>query len=375
MIRTRDFRFSAIIVACACAAACRAAPDARQQPASDTPGEVRFAAGAPQLAYIGVDTVSARRDRVVAVLPAELAFDEDHTVRVLSPVSGRIGSLDAQLGDRVRAHGALAHVNSSDMAQARSDLAKAVSQASQAGAALVRARDLFDHHVIARRDLEQAENDDAQARADLARARQHLDLLGGGAGAEGEYVLRSPIAGEVVDRTANPGQEVQPGAAPPLFTISSLDTLWLLASVYQRDLPLLKPAARLVFTTDAAPGRSFEAIVRTIGNALDPQARTAQLRAVLPNPGRLLRPQTIGNARLVVREPAAMPVVPSSALVTRDSGMVAFVEVGPGHFQRRDVVVAEDDGQVATIVRGLRVGERVVTRGSVLVAAEANRTR
>ena len=353
-------------------AACRGTEGAR--PAAEAPpnGEVRFEPDSPSLKYLTVDTVRLRQERVVSVLPARLVMDEDHTVRVLPPVTGRIQSLDVEPGDPVREGQPLAHILSSDFAQAASDLAKAQAALNQMETALARARDLYEHHVIALKELEQARSDEAQARAEAERAQARVRLLGGNGGAEGSvFVLRSPLAGEVVERTANPGQEVRPDAAVPLFTVSLLDTLWLTAGVYQRDLALVRRGNRLVFRTDAVPGQRFTATVRYVSASLDPQTRTATLRAALPNPGQILKPEMFGEARLMAPEPNGAVVVPSGALVTRGTQVLVFVQRGPGRFVPREVTVADDDGETAAIASGLERGELVVTRGSILLAAQS----
>jgi membrane fusion protein, heavy metal efflux system len=347
------------------------------QAASPAPpaGEVWIKPGSPQLASITVDTVRARRERVVAVLPAQLVLDEDHTVRVTSPVAGRLRSLDAAAGDRVEAGQALAHLSSSDAAQAQSDLAKAEAALAQVAAALTRAQDLYANPVVALRDLQQAQSDEAQARAERDRAAQRVQQLGAAGAVGQEFVLRSPLAGEVVDRSANPGSEVRPDNPQPLFTISALDTLWLTASVYERDLASVRRGERVAFTTDAAPGRQFSATISYVSDVLSADSRTALLRAVLPNRDRLLKTQVFGQVQVMAPDTGRLPVVPSRALLTRGSETIVFVQLAPGRFAERVVRTADDDGETAAVVSGLHPGELVVTRGSIFLQAEAQQGR
>src|SRR5262245_58012507 len=147
--------------------ACRTTDDApAPEPPASPSGEVRLEPNDPKLAYLTLDTVAPRTEKVVAVLPAQLVVDEDHTSRIASPVTGRVRTIDVELGDRVHAGQALAHIASSDVAQAESDLLKSQAALSQASAALERARDLYQNKVIALKDLQQAESDEAQARAE-----------------------------------------------------------------------------------------------------------------------------------------------------------------------------------------------------------------
>jgi cobalt-zinc-cadmium efflux system membrane fusion protein len=357
--------------------ACRAAGEAPvAEPPTPPPGEVRLEPNDPKLAYITVDTVAPRTEKVVAVLPAQLVVNEDHTVRIASPVTGRVRTLGVELGQRVQRGQALMHIASSDVGQAESDLLKAQAALAQASATLNRARDLYQNKVVALKDLQQAESDEAQARAERDRAAARVNLLGASTGeVRQEFVLRSPIDGEVVERNVNAGAEVRSDNAQTLVTISSLDTLWLTANAYQRDLAAAKKGDRLAFTTDAAPGRRYLARVQYVGSVLDPQTRTATIRAVLPNPDHALRTQVFGDARLLAPDSARVPVAPVEALVTHGSETVVYVEAGPGHFVRRPVTVGEDDGQSAAILSGLRIGERIVTRGSLLLDSEASGNR
>lgn len=337
------------------------------------PGEVHFDADSPKLATLHIDTVRARAERVLATLPAHVSADENHTARVLSPVTGRVIALLAQPGDRVQAGQALARLISTDASQASSEVARARAIVSVTDAALTRASDLYAHHVIAMRELEQARADAAQAHVEESRARNHVTQLGLAPDATGmDYVLRAPIAGVVVERTVNPGAEVRPDASIPLFTISSMSQVWLTARVYQNELPYVQNGVRLVFTTDAMPGRSFEARVSFVSATLDATTRTGLVRAVIANADGALRPEMFGEARLLTQDKIVTPVVATRALVTHGRETIVYVERTPGTFVRRVVRVGDDDGTWASIAEGLRVGERVVTDGSLLLDAEAN---
>jgi cobalt-zinc-cadmium efflux system membrane fusion protein len=357
-------------------AACKGAPSADSATPPRNPDEVSLGATSPKLAYIGTDTVAVRRERTVAVLPAQLVLDETHTVRVASPLTGRAESVAVQPGDVVQRGAPLAQLASGDLAQIRADLAKARAALDQTTANLVRTQDLYDHHVAAGKDLEQAKNDDAQARAEEIRAEARVRSLGDqAADIGGTFVLRAPISGVIIDRQLNAGTEVRPDATSPLFVISALDTLWLVANVYQRDLAMVHQGSRLEFTTDAAPGKQFTATVTYVSNDLDPLTRTATVRASMPNPGRILRAQTSGEARLLAPVAEPLIVVPSAALVTRGDESVVFVELQRGRYARRVVTITDDDGKFATIGSGLQPGDRVVTTGTLLLAAESDRTR
>jgi membrane fusion protein, heavy metal efflux system len=284
-------------------------------------------------------------------------------------VSGRIRALDARPGDDVTAGQALLHIISSDLAQAQSDKLKADAASLASSAQLVRSESLYVHKVIALKDLQGDQAQAAQDKAEAERAEQRVQQLGaGGQSAEtGEYILRSPIAGEVVDRQANPGEEVSADAGNPLFTVSALETLWVTAQAYEQNLTHVRRGQHLVFTTAAMPDHRYDAVVTYVGGALDSTTRTAIVRATLSNPGRALKAATFGDVRLYAPDTSHVVAVPVTALVTSGQQTVVFVQTGPTQFVRTPVVVGDDDGEMASIVEGLTAGQVVVSRGSILL--------
>lgn len=372
---TRSLRRFALVALASCAG-CRGGNAPAEAHAAVPIGEVRIAWDSPKRNSIRVEAAQPSTERVIATLPAQVVPDENHTVRVTSPVAGRIVALDVQSGDVVHAGQPLARILSADAAQATADVAKALTARIAAHAALARATDLYDHRVIAARELEQARNDAGQADAEFDRATARSRQLGlGQATVSDTYILRAPAGGRVIDRTANAGAEVRPDNGQALFTISSLDAVWLSVSVPQRDLSQVHRGARLRFTTEAAPARVFDARVSFVSDALDPVSRMATVRAVLANSGGALHLATTGEAQLFVTDSTPAVSIPTRALVTRGTEMVVFVEAAPGRFVRRVVAVRDDDGTTATIASGLTAGDRVVTTGSLLVAADADRAQ
>jgi cobalt-zinc-cadmium efflux system membrane fusion protein len=253
---------------------------------------------------------------------------------------------------------------------------KALTAWTTARGTLARATDLYEHKIIAVRELEQARNEEGQAHAEYLRASARARQLGlGTAGVSDAFVLRAPMSGVVIDRSANPGAEVRPDNPQALFTISSLDTVWLSVSVPQRDVSQVHRGAKLRFRTEAVPGRIFDARVSFVSDALDPVSRTATVRAVLANPAGTLHIQTTGEVQLLVTDATPVIVIPTRALVTHGTDTVVFIEISPGRFVRRTVTVRDDDGTMATISAGLTPGDHVVTTGSLLLAAEATRAK
>jgi cobalt-zinc-cadmium efflux system membrane fusion protein len=324
----------------------------------------RPASGAPreEEKYLTLARVTKVRPQVKRY-PGRVVWNEDRTVRISSPFAGRVVRIQAQIGDRVAAGTPLLTLTSPDIGSAQSDAAKADADLLLAEKAATRARDLQSAGIVAAREMEQAEADLAHARAERARALRRLEPYGVAAVVDGQFIVRSPIAGVVVERAANPGQEIRPDQAAALFVISDPESLWL-----QLDLPEESAALTRVgqeITVHRATGAlSRVARVVSVPDAVDPLTRTLRTRAVLGNPDRALKAeQFVAVDVTATGEPT--PVVPASAVFLVGDRQFAWVSDGPGVYKRRTVTTdGEANGEVA-ISAGLGANDVVVTRGAI----------
>lgn len=310
-------------------------------------------------------------------VPGRLAFDDRRIAHVFSPVSGRVTALVADLGQRVHAGATLALLDSPDLGAALADAHKAQAALVAAEKEFGRQKELFEAHAGAQRDLEAAEAVYRNALAERDRAQQRAEMLGGGGRLTQRYRLASPIGGEVIARTATPGMEVQGqyggGSAVELYTVGELDRLWLLIDLPEMDVFRVKAGDAVRFTMSGAPDLVFETKVDWISGALDPATRTARLRCVVPNPGRRLRPEMLAQARIQA-EPRKALAIPRTAVLRLGALTYAFVDLGqnsaPGRrLERRPIQVREQEGgDLVPVVAGLKLGERVVTAGSISLA-------
>ena len=306
-------------------------------------------------------------------LPATVEADPAKLVRVLSPITGRIASLDKGLGDAVKPGDVLARIDSPDLMQAVSDAQKAKAALAMARQALARQRELGASEIAAKRDIEQAENDFEQATSEAARADAKLAQLGaagaplaGQARPQGPVLsVRSPIAGRVVDLNAAQGGYWNDTTAA-LMTVADLSTVFVSASVGEQDLGALFVGQSATVVFDAFPGEPMKAQVRYIGELLDPDTRKVKVRMLFDNRGGRLRPGMFAKATFFTKPHRGL-LVPSGSLVQSGFHSRVFVEVSPWRFEPRVVQLGPKIGDSVEIVAGLKSGERVVVNDGVLL--------
>ena len=224
-------------------------------------------AAAGQERELAVKEVADQDVGGAVVASGKVTFDDLRVSHQFSPVTGRIVRIEAQPGQRVKKGAALAVIESPDVGNAFSDLAKAHADLEAAERDYKRQKELFDAHAASQKDYEASLDNFQKAKAELSRAQKKAQLLRGG-GADSvtqEYTLRASIDGEVMMRNVTPGMEVvgqySQGNAVELFTIGELDHVWVVADVYEMDLGRIKKGARVSVRVVAYPNRLFEGVV------------------------------------------------------------------------------------------------------------------
>lgn len=351
-------------------AACSRAESQTPPPPVKVEGtQVVFAQGSPQLSSLSY-AEAQEAPPLGARIAGRLVWDEEHTVRLFPAFGGRVVHILAKPGDVVKAGQALAEVTSPDFAEAQGAANKAASEFALAEKNLARVRLLVDNGVAPEKDLAAAQNEHDTKRAELAQSAARVKLYGGGAKIDASLVVRTPIAGTVVERNINPGQDLRPDMntanAAALFVIADPSRLWLLLEATERDLPALSLGETVRFGSTAWPGQSFVAKVIAISDFVDPQTRTIKVRCVVDNRDRRLKAEMYVTGE--VDGPARTGLsVPAKAVFLLGDKHYVFVEEAPGHFNRVLVEAVEDRGGSVIVSHGLRAKQRVVVDGSLFL--------
>ncbi|HZS44057.1 MAG TPA: efflux RND transporter periplasmic adaptor subunit [Blastocatellia bacterium] len=342
-----------------------------------------------QIQQLQVEPVTQQTIAVDKETTGKVSFNEDRLTPVVAPYSGRALEVLANKGDRVSAGQPLVVIESPDLVnaenqltQARSDLAKADISLKAAEVEAERSSRLHDREAISTRDFQQAQNELAKAQDDQRRARAALSMAESlvalfgktpeeitkiGTQVDKRLIIRAPITGTIVDRKIGPGQFVQNNAPDPLFLISDLSTLWIQADLFESDLSRVKVGAPVEITTSAFPDKVFPARISFISPTVDPSTRTVHVRCAISNKEGLLKPEMFARIKIGSAEQQTAIAVPSSAVVTHGTDSMVFVEQSKGHFQRRQVHIKGETNGLVEIRDGLQPGERVATRGSLLL--------
>lgn len=342
------------------------------KPVSQVSGDtIHFEQNAPQLAFLQIRLVESYPEPLVDSLNARLAYDDNRTARVFSPIGGRVLKIAADAGRNVKAGEELLTLDAPDYAQATSDEVKAQADLQRKRQANDRAQELLKVNGISLKDKESAEADFHQAEAEAQRAEARLHNLQSLASVtDGKFVLRAPISGTISERQVNLGSEVRTDAASPLFVITESKKLWALIDLPEIYLDKVRVGQPVSVEVDAYPGETFKGKITVIAEALDPVTRRIQVRAEIDNNSNRLRPEMFARATPVADNRHNMPRIPNTALFAQGLHSYVFVERAPGELQRRQIELGLQSHDYSYVKDGLHVGERVVTTGALLLNSE-----
>jgi Cu(I)/Ag(I) efflux system membrane fusion protein len=181
-------------------------------------------------------------------------------------------------------------------------------------------------------------------------------------------VLYAPADGFVMEKMAFKGMSLMPGVT--LFKVGDLSTIWVIADIYEYELPFIKIGDKARITLAYFPGESLEGTATYIYPAVDPKTRTAKVRFDLPNPEFKLKPEMWANVELKIPLGRKL-VVPEDAVMDSGTMQMVFVDRGQGHFESRHIQIGAKVQGYYEVLSGLREGEKVVTSANFLIDSES----
>jgi Cu(I)/Ag(I) efflux system membrane fusion protein len=181
-------------------------------------------------------------------------------------------------------------------------------------------------------------------------------------------VLYSPADGFVMEKMAFKGMSIMPGTA--LYKIGDLSSIWVIADIYESEMPFIKIGDRAQISLAYFPGETFEGTATYIYPSLDPKTRTAKVRFDLPNPEFKLKPEMWANVELKTSLGRKL-VVPEDAVMDSGTMQMVFVDRGQGHFESRHIQLGSKMQGYYEVLSGVKDGERVVISANFLIDSES----
>ena len=341
--------------------------------------EVRLTEGQTKLIQLAVAVPKSGRLAEPLILNGEVTANQDRTITVLPRAGGIVRDVRAQLGQTVTQGTELAIIESSAAAESESAFLAAQSRFALAKAQAAREEGLWRKGISAQQDYLVARQAAAEAEATLQAAERKLQVLGlaqptlqDKARGPIRLPVLAPFAGTLIERQVAVGDQVTD--ASPLFRLSDLNTVWVIASVFERDIGRVAIGQSASVSVPAYRGRQFEGTVSWISDVLDEKTRTMKIRIGINNIDRLLKPGSFARVTVISSDPQEALLVPAAAVQQQGNETIVFIDEGNGLFKRQVVQIGARTRDAAAIVGGLQQGQKIVTNGAFALLSELEKS-
>ena len=325
----------------------------------------KFAIPDTVMRTLRIDTVTTSQLINAITLTGKVGSNEEHVVPVNALVTGNIQDVKVALGDYVKAGQVLAIIRSSEMAGYGNDLINAESNIRLSETNLQKTKDLYKSGLASMTDSLNAEVAVQQAKSELNRVQQVLKINGGST--QGEFVMKAPISGFIVQKTAINNMAIRSDNSTSLFTISDLKDVWIQANVYESNIALIKQGENVDVTTLAYPGKVFHGKIDKVMNVLDPASKVMKVRVVLPNSDYLLKPEMYASITVSDKENKQCLSIPSQALIFDHSQYYVLVYNSKTDVKITPVQVINTVGERTYLASGVNNGDKVITSQAILI--------
>lgn len=312
-----------------------------------------------QLFHIHLETAEVNESSVPIplTLPGKVMLNERRRAAITARLAGRVEKVTAFAGDRVSGEQALAEIFSQEFLAMQMEYLQALERAQRFGSESIDQSTAKTILLSARKKLEVAGLSEADLRQ-LETAKEPMSHLH----------VRAPFHGVLLSAAVVQGQFVELGA--PLFEIADLSTLWILADIYEQDLPRVHKGMKAQVEVAPYPREMFPATLTEIFGVVDAQTRTVKARLEVKNQSGKLKPEMFASVHLTAELGGSTIKVPASAMLGETEKHFVFVARNDSTFEKREVRTGAETRDVVEVLDGLATGERIVTRGGFFLKSE-----
>ncbi len=297
-------------------------------------------------------------------------FNPDKVANIFPLISGIVQDVRVQLGDYVTTGQVLGTVKSSEVANYNATLINAESNVKLNASLLARQEELAKSGLASQVDVTTAKVNYEQALAAKTAAEKILKINGNNL--NGEYQIKSPISGFIVQKNITNGMAIRSDNGGNLFTVSDLKEVWVQANVYEANINSVHEGDEVEVTTLTEPDKICKGKINKLMNTLDPTNRVMKMRVVLPNPDYKLKPQMFATVTVNNDLDRQAISVPLSALIFDHSQYYVIVYKGKKDVQIRAVEIISTNNKTAFIKSGIETGEKVIASQAILIYGALN---
>ena len=302
------------------------------------------------------------------ILNGEISFNENNVNKVYPRNSGQVIECKVTLGDKVQAGQVLAVIRSADIAGNYADLNSANADINIAKRQLDNTESLYKNGIASEKEFTEAKQNYEKTLSAKQKIQSLININGGnGSNAGGSYNIVSPIGGYIVEKKVNAGNFIRADMGDNLFTISDLKNVWVIANVFEADIPKIREGYFVKVNTLAYPDKKMEGTIEKMSQVLDPTNKTLKIRIKLGNPDLLLRPEMFARVVVSNKENKKAICIPTKALISLNGKTFVVIYHSNEDMKISEVEILKPGSDQTYLINGVMPGDKIITQNQLLV--------
>lgn len=298
-------------------------------------------------------------------LTGKVIPDENNLVNIYPMVGGKVMSVDVEIGELVSTSKPLVVINSGEAREFEKEYIAAKDEYELAKKNYEIQLDLHKSKFSSERELAYAKKDMQLAKAELSRLEEVYKVYSLTNG--GNYVIKSPVAGFVIEKKIGPNMQIRPDMNDYILSIARLEEVFVALNVYENDISKIKLGQKIKIKSFSYPDSLFYGNISRIENVIDPTTRTVQARVKLSNPNFIFKPEMNCIGTLQFQEKGTLPAIERSAVIFDKNKYFVLVYHSPTNIETRTVEIHSMSDDLAFVSSGLKEGEKVITKEQLYI--------
>jgi cobalt-zinc-cadmium efflux system membrane fusion protein len=299
-------------------------------------------------------------------LTGNITYNADNVVKFSSLVEGIVTKTFFSLGDHVKKGQVLAEIRSTELNNLEAQAKTLQSQLQVAQRQLQSVKGLSDDGIASQKDLLQAQSEVDVLNASIANVNANLSLFSA-SNDKSVFLIKAPTEGYIVDKNISPGTQISQNSEP-LFTISNLKEVWVLANIYTTNVTHIKEGMPVDIVLPAYPGEIFKGKITTLSQVFDADEHVLKARVVMENKDLKLKPGMPADIIINKGEnDRELPAVPASAVLFDDNKNYILVYKDDCNIEVREINPAIKNSRWAYFENEVKEGEKIITRNQLLI--------
>lgn len=314
---------------------------------------------------IEMATAEVRTVENELVLQGKINVDEDKVAKVYPLVGGFVQELRANLGDYVQKGQVLAIIRSPEIAGFANQNSAAQATLRVAEKNYQVAQELYKTGTTSEVELINAKKELETAQAELYRSKEVLSMYN--VGKASYYNIISPASGYVISKDVSLSMELRTEDVRPIFTISNLDNVWVMANIYESDIDRVKEGYEAEVTTISYPDKIFSGKVDKIYNLIDSESKVLKARIILNNKDYKLKPEMFANVSLRYQDTEQKLAIPTKAVIFDKNKYFVMVFKDRCKIETREIEIYKQNTAFTYLKGGVNAGEKIISKYQLLI--------